>query len=348
VVQRTSKRISAVAIETDRHQAIVNALENADVEIVSIVPFSVLVARAALRRINSVAPFQLFLLSRDSAESLRVDEDGIYQWRRFYDVDALRRHYTVTADPNDTLPSVVVGQNRLPFRPDGEIHRCDRSAEQLALQGAAVVLAGRWGRWPNFRIDQLAPADPLYAVAKPLRMLGVAATACFLIVACAAWYRSERIVEKSESIRGAQQSLFKAAFPGRRVPVMLLRTVRSEHQKTLGSRGRGDSIQLPMPATTVLGELFRGLEHARRVGGARFRLLDVDIVDGDCSLTVRSVDAIQIGGIAKSLETVGFQVSPPASEQIDPSKEEPIPTYQSTISAAWTRRATDPEMENDS
>ena len=307
-----------------------------------------LVARAALRRVNFGAPFQLFLLSRESAESLRVDEDGIYHWRRFYDADALRRHFTITADPNDMSPSVVVGQNRLPVQPNGEIHGCDRSAEQLAIQGAAIGLAGRWGRWPNFRIDDLAPADPLYAVAKPLRMLSIAATVCFLIVAGAAWYRSERIVEKSDSVRDAQRSHFKATFPGRRVPVMLLRTVRSEHQKTLGSRGRGDSIQLPMPATTVLGDLFRGLEHARRVGGARFRLLDVDIVDGDCSLTVRAVDAIQIGGIAKSLETVGFQVSPPASEQIDPSKEEPIPTYQSTISAVWTARATDPEMEDDS
>ncbi len=339
-VRGSSKRISAVAIETDRHRALVTVLENAGIEIVSIVPFSLLVARAALlrldNRLDNGASFELFLVDHDLAESLRVDEDGVFQWRRFYDADELRRRYAITADPNDRSQNLVVGQKRLPFKPHGPVQWCDRSADQLAIEGAALVLAGRWGRWPNFRVDDLAPADPLYAVAKPLRLLAVAATVCFLVVACAAWYRSERIAKESEAIREAQRSLFRATFPGRRVPVMLLRSVRNEHGKTLGSRGRGDSIKLPMPATTVLGELFRGLAHARSVGDARFRLLDVDIVDGDCSLTVRAVDAIQIGTIAKSLETVGFAVSPPASEQIDPSKDEPIPTYQSTISAVWS------------
>ena len=117
--------------------------------------------------------------------------------------------------------------------------------------------------------------------------------------------------------------------------MMLMRTVRGEHSKTLGSRGRGDAIKLPVPATRVLKDLYRGLEHAQRVGGARLRLMDLKIVDGVCSLTVRAVDAVQIGTIAKSLETIGFDVTPPAAEQIDPSKDEPIPTYQSTLSAVW-------------
>lgn len=335
-VDGSSRRISALAIETDRHRGLVDALENAGIEIVSILPASLLVARATLRWIDGNAPFRLFLLNRTAAESMLVDDDGVTQWRRFYDLDELRRHHTIIADSNDALQSVVVGRKNLSFATDEAAQRCNLSVQQLSAQGAAIVLGGRWGRWPDFRRGDLAPSDPLVAVARPLGMLALAATFCFLIITLAAWYRSARIADQSEIVREQQRSEFQSAFPGRRVPVMLLRTVRSEHSKTLGSRGGDKSIQLPIPATTVLGDLFRGLAHAQRVGGARYRLLDIDIADGNCSLTVRAEDAIQIGTIAKSLETVGLDVSPPASQQIDPSKEEPIPTYQSTIAAVWT------------
>ena len=344
-VDPSSRRIAAVAIESDRQVGITRALENLGVEIVAIVPATFLIARATERWREEQTPFKLFLIGPASAETLLVDSDGVRQWKQFSGADdELRRYHAITADPSDSSrTTVVVGQKELAIQPDGPAEWCDRSVAQLLTEGAAVALRGRWGRWPDFRRGDLAPSDPLYAVARPLRMLALAAILCFVIISCAAWYRSSRAVSESETVRDIQRSEFLEAFPGRRVPVLLMRTVRSEYSKTLGSRGRGDSIKLPVPATTVLENLFRGLEHAKRIGGARYRLIDLNILDGECSLTVRAQDAIQIGTIAKSLETVGFQVAPPASEQIDPSKDEPMATYQSTITAVWTVDAAEPE-----
>jgi hypothetical protein len=276
----------------------------------------------------------LLLFGQSSTETLFVDSTGVRKWKRFSrGEDELRRHHSICVDPSPTV--VVVGRHDLSFKPGGRVQWCDRTAAQLLAVGAEVALSGRWGRWPDFRRGDLAPGDPLYAVARPLRRLAATATLCFLLLSVAAWHRGRKIAAESEALRERQRSEFLHAFPGQRVPPLLMRTVRSEYSKTLGSRGRGDSIKLPTPATIVLGDLFGGLGHAQRVGGARFRLIDVGIVDGECSITVRAKDAIQIGTIAKSLESVGFRVAPPASEQIDPSKEEPIATYQSTISAVW-------------
>lgn len=336
-VRAASGQIAAVAIETRRHQPTVDALEAAGIEVVSILPTAFLIARAFYRSDAEKSPFTLWIFASTSAESLSVDGGGVYRWRQFYDADdELRRHQATVADQVDASErTVIVGRSELTFQPRGRVQWCDRDAARLAAEGAGLALGGRWGRWPDLRRGDLAPSDPLFAVAGPLRKLAVAATCCFLILSIAAWYRGNRLAAESESVRQQQRAVFAEAYPGRRVPVMLMRTVRGEHSKTLGSRGRGDAIKLPVPATRVLKDLYRGLEHAQRVGGVRLRLMDLKIVDGVCSLTVRAVDAVQIGTIAKSLETIGFDVTPPAAEQIDPSKDEPIPTYQSTLSAVW-------------
>lgn len=333
--------IAATAIETERHRATVDALEAAGVDVVSIIPTSVLVARAARRHAGESSSFTLLLFDSDSAETLSVDPDGVYQWRRFVGGDEeLFRHHAVVSQADDTPQTfVIVGKKELAFRPAGPVLWCNQNATRLAAESAGVALGGRWGRWPDFRRGALAPSDPLVGVAGHLRKLALAASLCFVLISVAAWYRESRLASESESVRQQQRAAFGKAYPDRRVPVMLMRSVRSEHSKVLGSRGRGDAIQLPIPATTVLRDLFRGLQHAQTSGNVRFRLMNIDIQDGECAVTVRALDAVQIGTIALSLESVGFEVQPPASEQIDPSKNEPLPTYQSTIEAQWHPKA---------
>ncbi|WP_182866114.1 type II secretion system protein GspL [Stieleria mannarensis] len=342
-VRPSAGQIAAVAIETRRHRTTVDALEAAGVDVVSILPTTLLVARAVQRHQSPASPFTLLMLSEATCQSVSVDGDGVYQWRQFCGgEDELARYHAVVAEPSGSSQTMIVlGRRELTFRPVGQMEWCDRDVIQLAAEGAGLVLGGRWGRWPDLRRGDLAPSDPLKAVAAPLRRLALAATGCLVILVIASWYRGGRLAEQSGSVRQQQRALFAESFPQRRVPVMLMRTVRNEHRKTLGSRGRGDAIRLPVAATTVLRDLYRGLRQAQQLGGARFRVIDVKIVDGACSLTVRAVDAIQIGTIAQSLETVGFQVAPPASDQIDPGKDEPIPTYQSTLSAVWKQTPVD-------
>lgn len=338
----TSGRIAAVAVQSDRQREVIDALEAVGVEVVSIIPMAFLATRSAYRlfaqqsKLESAA-FGLMLFHGDSIDALTMEAGRVSQWRQFFDSDdELRRHQSVTSDKVDSSgPVFIVGREQLSFPIQNPVHRSDTTFYELAAEGANLALRGRWGRWPDLRRGNLAPKDPLFAVAGPLRILALAAVACLLVISAAAWFRGAKLADESQRIRQQQRAAFTTAYPDRRVPVMLMRTIRSEHNKALGSRGRGDTIKLPIPATTVLRQLYRGIEHAQRVGGARLRLIDITVVDGECSLTVRATEAVEIGVVAKSLETVGFQVAPPASEQIEPSKDEPIPTYQSTITAVW-------------
>ena len=334
-------RVAAVAIESDRQLDLIAALEAVGIEVVSIIPRAFLIARAVTqwkvaRWKSDRDSFRLLLVDQDASDWMIVGDEGVSGWRQFFSVDdEAGRHVTVM--PDDDLPTlIIVGRRELAFQPSGDVKRCDLSASELAAQGASLVLRSRWGRWPDLRQGKLAPDDPLFAVAGSLRRLAIAVACCFAVLIVAASYRTTKLAEESESIRRDQRSAFAEAYPDRRVPILLMRTVRNEHRQTLGSRGRGDAIKLPTPATTVLRDLYDGLDQARRKDQAKFRMLDLDIADGECLLTVRAVDSATIGKIARSLETVGFEVAPPASEQIDPSKDEPIITYQSTISAIWS------------
>ena len=109
-----------------------------------------------------------------------------------------------------------------------------------------------------------------------------------------------------------------------------MRHVRREHKKVLGSRGGSDEINVPASATDVLRSLLGALPPE-----VRYRMVDLDIQNGECSFTVRVLDSVDIGKIARALESAGFAVAPPATLQMDPSRDEPVATYESSIKATW-------------
>ena len=330
----SNKQIAAVAIETERHRAIVQSLENAGIEIVGIVPASFLVARGARRWRRQSTSFELVLFNQGLVEWMMVDADGVSRWSVFCDGSDqwVRHHQAFAGETNGERPIVLVDKDELAHSIDAPIQHCPLSIEQLVESGSTLLLSGKWGKWPNLRRGSLAPQDPLYAVAGRLRLLALAALVSVLVVSGAAMFRQARLTRESEQINAQCREEFQKTFPRRRVPIMLMRTIRDEHRKALGSHGQGDAIEPPIAATEVLHDIFAGL-HSARQDGVRFRVIDLNIEDGSCSLTVRTTRAIEIGSIAKSLETVGLQVNPPATEQIAPSRDERVATYQSTIVA---------------
>ncbi|KAA5541084.1 hypothetical protein FYK55_19520 [Roseiconus nitratireducens] len=347
-VQPRTGRLAALAVSADRHREFADALRSEGLELEAIVPWSFLVARGLIERrdVSNAVRIILNEPSSSSREILQVDRDGIWQWKHASD---LRTSPTVkqSADAGLSEPAatVVIGTAHAPAEPQAEselvsAEPSSESAEQLGAAGVDVLLAGRWGRWPDLRRGVLAPSDPLHAVASQLRWLAIAAAVCLLTVTAAGWMRNRRLTSDLETVMDQQRRAFRQTFPDRSDPVLLMRTVRSEHRKALGSKGQGVAVPLPIPATEVLRRIYQGLKRAGSEQESRFRVLDIDIVDGECALTVRTRDARQLGVIANSLQANGFQVSPPASEQVEPSRDEPVSTYQSTIVAVLPKSST--------
>ncbi|MEO1524017.1 MAG: type II secretion system protein GspL [Planctomycetota bacterium] len=331
-IDRAGKRIAALSIESQRQRDLIEELETHEIDVASVLPASFLMARGLVESNDVPDRFEMILGSGDDFESLLVDTDGIWQWKTLFGETGLRQHLALTTD--ESCPIVLLECGELQVESSRPVQRSDRTTGRLAVLGADQALSGKWGRWFELRRGALAPSDPLRAVATPLRWLAMTAATCLILISLAAGYRGQRISDTIAKIKDDQRAAFKDAFPDRRIPVMLARTIRSEHRRALGARGKGDAIKLPTPATNVLRRLYAGLENVS-ASGARFRVTDFSINDGECSLTIRTRNSVDIGAIAKALESIGFAVQPPGSEQIDPTKEEPIATYESTINAIW-------------
>lgn len=353
------QRIAALAVDAERLKPLTEAFQEQGIEVVLIVPTSFLIARAvversaldsSLRSASSSHPsvdtaVDLWLLEDDHCEAMRVDGDGVWRWKQFSDgEDGLESDHNVVVarggNGGQVFSTVVIGQDastfqKSPLASSRNVDAFETDTAGLLSAGASIALGDRWGRWLDLRRGDLAPADPLYAVAQPLRWLALAAVFCFLICSIAAWFRGERIQSEIENVLSRQRAAFQEAFPGRRVPIALVQSVRREHKKVIGSRGGDDAVEVPVPATEIISQLYRGFENARQDQRVRFRLIDLNVTSGEVSITVRVRETAQVVALTKALEDVGFTVSPPATDQIDPSKDERVVTYQSTMVAAY-------------
>ena len=133
-----------------------------------------------------------------------------------------------------------------------------------------------------------------------------------------------------------QRNIYQEAYPDTRVPVLLMRQVRRDYDAVLGSRGGkvgagSAEVKLPTSATDVLSDLIASLP-----SDVRSRVDEIDINDGECRLTIRVRESVDVGKIASSLEAGGFSVAPPATQLLESSRDEPSMAYQSVLRATWT------------
>lgn len=351
---RPTERLVALAAESERFQPLVMALEEQAIEILSIVPHSLLIARAALASCEETRSIDLWLFGSERAEVLQANADGVWRWKQFPDREqGFQRYQALQASVESVAsPVLVVGHDEQSF---AKHHLAapttakwsDHSSDQLAAEGASLALAGRWGNWLDLRRGDLAPRDPLYAISEPLKWLAFAAAFCFLSLSVASWYRGERMVRESQSIQQQQRAVYQKAFPNKRVPIAVMEGFRREHRKVLGSRGGGEGVDIPVAATDALSQVYRGFKKARENGKVRFRLQNLNIVGGVCSLTVRVRETTQLVALTKALEEVGLTVTPPASQQMDPTKDENVVTYESTIVAVCNpKKVTSPSKQS--
>lgn len=327
------RTVPAIALPWKRWFDLIDALEKVDCLVVSVVPQAVLITRGFADSKAFVGQAELVLVSTESCDVVLVDHSGVTRWKHLpLETEALQRHSRLNrAEASRFLvtPNGWESANEcIPF----DVEPVAESSESYLIESTNAVFAGKWGRWTELRRDALAPKDPLRPIAKQLRVVALAAALCLCAIVASTWIRNHKIESKIRELNQKQRQSFQDAFPGTRVPVMLMRHVRREHTKVVGSRGGASEIEIPTSATDVLRSILSALP-----SNVRFRLVDLNIEGGECDLTVRVRDSSDIGIIANALEAAGFSVDPPATQRMEPSNEEKIPTYESSINAVWSK-----------
>ena len=144
-----------------------------------------------------------------------------------------------------------------------------------------------------------------------------------------------RIETEIASVQAKQADLFREAFPDMKVPGAVLRTVRSEHTRVASWRGQNVDIEISPSATMILREILNALPV-----DVRFKVQDIDIVDGVVDLTL----LVKISGdasiIANAIGARGFEVE--LGRVSRPEEQENQWTVP--ISATWMGRESKPEV----
>ena len=340
--------VYAVAVQASRLSPLVRNLEAMETEIIAIVPEASVIARAVARDANLQQPFYLLINDASSVEQgeqtstgcqwLLVSREAFHHWKQFPggQVD-LQRDLNVMADRLDhSLPVVCVGDSitMTIANPVVALPAPGDQLDECFHRGVRQIVTGGVGRCPDFRRGDLAPADPLYAVAKPLRQLTWVLVASLLLITIGATLREHWLTQASEQLQQRKTAAYREAFPDRRVPVAVMSSVRNEYRRVLGTRGNGDAIDRPVPATDVLRAVFSALRQAEQMG-LEFVVNDLTIENGGLQLSVRMNEFSQIGTMTTHLEQSGFDVQDPSSDQVPPSNDLPKVTYQSTIQAQY-------------
>ncbi len=330
------KTVAAVAISIERWRLIADEMESVGLPVRSIVPRSILATRSvmdtpALREaIETDDPVELLLVEADRCDAVTLQKQTICSWTHMaINRTALRCHRSLDDGVSDR--AFVVGadadqQSEISDSYPNAIW-CDDELDGLVVRGAAMLLSNRAHSWFDLRRDALGPSDPLRAVQGQIRFLLFAAAVCFFTAAVGGWWRAHRIEKEIAQIRGQQQKMFQEAFPGSRLPGALVRRVRSEHLKVLGSRGETSEVDVPVSATKILKELLVALPRT-----IRFRVTSVKILDGQIDLDLQVRSPVDAGALATSLSSAGFEVKPPGTTQKDAK------TFESLLEAKWIGR----------
>ena len=325
------KSVASVAIETDRWRQVAESFESAGIPVRSIVPAGVLASRSICRDLNLAELVELLLIDGPQCDVITVQSETIIAWKHAnLDPGVLRRHRLLDRVGSDRVIVIGADETQQSMIQDvyGEIEVAPDSIQSHLTRGAELFLSNQSQRWFDLRRDQLGPSDPLRPIQTQLRLATLAATLCLAALVVGGWWRTHRIENEIANIHSQQQQLFQEAFPGTKVPAALLRRVRSEHARVLGSRGASSQVDVPHSAPDILRELLAALPE-----NIRFRFKSIRILNGQVDIDLQVRSPVDAGALATSLSSAGFVVKPPVTTQKDAK------TFDSVLEAEWTGRA---------
>ncbi len=326
----TRKSVSAVAVEVNDWKPLADKLETEGIPVTNIIP-SVALAVTSIHENNSLSGISnIILCHAGHADMITLDDDRILSWKYSkLDAASLKRHKFLEIPESDEILVVGGTESQIALVRENAGTAKHESTALLTHQihGANAAICKPTSIHFNLRRDKLASEDPLRPISRQLSWLGFAVATLLCLIIAGSWWRSTRIEERISDTLGAQATAFKKSFPDTRVPSSLLRRVRSEHSRIMGSRNASKQIEAPGSAAEVMGALLASLPTNIRV-----RINSIDIRNGKLDLTFQVQRTVDAGAIAEALSQAGFDVSPPVTTQKDAK------TFDSIIQAQWQER----------
>ena len=315
--------LTAVAMEVSHVQRLVNSLEQLQLKVQFIVPYSMLVFEQALDDNSLTAPsVSLWLPSGDEpflqAEILVLDADQtVRSWRMMeMEPSTIERNLSFVTTDFSSYPIFVFGdageltQRIAASHANSQWLSIDR--ERSSKSRAAMLLSGRGEPWIDLRRDELATHDRWRRHRGAMTRLALAMS-LFVVAVCGTLiWRANQYVKLAGQIDQQQQDLFRRTFPGQRIPAAILGRLRSEHAKAMGVRKSDDSSSTPQSILGILPQIIESL-----AVDFPFEVKELRIENGTIAIELELASQKDAGYVAAELFKHGFTVEPPATTLVN-------------------------------
>jgi type II secretory pathway component PulL len=295
---------ASIAVEVYSLQALVDALEAAGCHVQFIVPQSLLALDQVIdKRLIELRRDQrrMILWSRDpdskdpSVELMHLDSNGnLLAWQKTScDSRSIDRQRTLWGVEPTCLVEVA-----------------DRS--KLSLQFAVRILQGKAKASADLRRNRLAAADPWRHQRAAWSMLTLAAI-FFVVVLCGSLLWSAMQYQSLALEYTSQQAeMFRANYPGQRIPAAILSRVKSEHARAIGARKSHTLSAVPDSALNKLRTVLESLEEQ-----FPFEIQEIRVDHDRLAMEVKFLSQKDAGEFAATLASRGLHVEPPSVSLVD-------------------------------
>ena len=325
---------TAVAIDAERWQPLVETLEAAGVAVESICP-APLLALLALPAKSRTHGTILWPDPNGGIDGFTFAASRLVDWSH-RDLGRLRSALRLDP-PAEPITLVEAGDPDCTAEVEATLLdaglSCVRLAagdrDSLAAATATRILAKRTQPPLELRRGVLAAAAPLRGILGTLRWLAFWTVLSGVAIAAALFWRQGRLAAELSELRAEQRAIYREVFPNddRRRGAVLSR-LRSEHSKVAASRRGSADVPAAVSVLEVLEGFLKGLPTQ-----TRSRVGELRIEDGSVTADVELNAQRDAGRLAAALEASGFVVEEPTTQQLDDG------TITAKLRARWTGRA---------
>jgi len=311
----TATDLRVMAIDCKEWEPIIAAFSARDLHFRWIAPAAVLAVEEATRSLRPSSPVIVWE-DQGACDLWQLDSSGVVRWTHLAD------------SPSDRLLAIRLFAAQTPEAEVWTAINCEAKTLELLSQLSTIELrsiqmepqsvfaskaADRLSQstfeaWFDLRDGVIAGDDRYRSLYGWMRIAAAAVVGFMLVFSAACFWKSLQTERQIAKIEQAHEELFKATFPGLRVPELLSMHIESEQKKLQGStNGSGEIKKIIPPALEVLRATLTALQSSGSVPVQATRL---DIRAGELDADFLFENRQDASKISDQFKAVGIETGP--------------------------------------
>lgn len=311
------EQIVGIAV-TNRWLPLLQALEAHAVQVRLMCPWSLVAVQTRLREFNSSPlPDIVVWTSQGCTEVFQFQGGKLAGWVLLYDRDDVPRHLQrLIRDPAMPLrlahfTEAGEDQGARPSIDGLEVVACEAAnSDDWGCRGAEALLTAREVPVVDLRRGELANAEPLRPIRRPLTFAMVAVALLMLSLAGVLEWRAWRYEAVAAAYQQQQEELLRQLLPNQPIPAGIRSRLESELARLSGESAEDASLERPACALTTLVRALQGFPADRR-----YRITQISITGRELSVNGEVLKLADASTIAERLKKSGFDTASPTTSQ---------------------------------